>query len=62
MGLSWCLTCGFVSIVPYFYAIYFAVLLVHRSGRDDHFCGVKYGEDWERYKKKVPCKFIPGVF
>lgn len=24
---SWCLPCGFGSIVPYFYVIYFAVLL-----------------------------------
>ena len=27
LGLSWCLPCGFDHIVPYFYAIYFAVLL-----------------------------------
>ena len=29
-GLSWSLCAGFGSVVPYFYPIYFAVLLVHR--------------------------------
>mmetsp|Transcript_50972 Transcript_50972/g.59563 ORF Transcript_50972/g.59563 Transcript_50972/m.59563 type:complete len:162 (+) Transcript_50972:3-488(+) len=61
MGLSWCLVCGLDSIVPYFYAIYFAILLIHRSVRDDHMCQTKYGSDWEEYKKIVPYRFIPGV-
>ena len=61
MGLSWCLLCGFGSIVPYFYAIYFAILLVHRSIRDDHMCREKYGEDWEKYRSIVPYRFIPGI-
>lgn len=61
MGLSWCLLCGFDSIVPYYYAIYFAILLWHRSIRDDHLCQQKYGDDWDTYKKLVPCRFIPGI-
>jgi len=61
MGLSWCLTCGFDSIVPYYYAIYFAILLIHRSVRDDFMCQEKYGDDWEEYKKIVPYRFIPGI-
>jgi Delta14-sterol reductase len=61
IGLSWCLVCGFGSIVPYFYAIYFAILLIHRSARDDHMCQVKYGDDWKTYKAIVPYRFIPGV-
>lgn len=61
MALSWCLVCGFGSIVPYFYAIYFCILLIHRSERDDHMCHLKYGEDWIKYKKIVPYRFIPGV-
>jgi hypothetical protein len=36
MGVSWCLPCGFGSPIPYFYAVYFAVLLIHRQIRDDH--------------------------
>lgn len=61
MGLSWCMLCGFESIVPYYYAIYFAILLVHRSIRDDHMCQEKYGQDWQTYKSIVPYRFIPGV-
>ncbi|KAL9191125.1 hypothetical protein ACHAXT_000831 [Thalassiosira profunda] len=61
MGLSWCMLCGFDSIVPYYYAIYFAILLVHRSIRDDHMCAQKYGADWDKYKEIVPYRFIPGL-
>jgi Delta14-sterol reductase len=61
MGLSWCLVCGFGSIVPYYYAIYFLILLVHRSIRDDHMCHKKYGDDWIAYKKLVPYRFVPAV-
>jgi Delta14-sterol reductase len=61
MGVTWCLLCGFDSIVPYYYSIYFAILLIHRSIRDDHVCAMKYGEDWERYKTMVPYRFIPYV-
>eukprot|EP00666_Eupelagonemidae_sp_cell4sb_P002261 gene2261-22009_t len=28
---------------PRFYPIYFAILLIHRAFRDDHFCRTKYG-------------------
>jgi len=61
MGLSWCLYTGVDSIVPYFYAIYFAILLIHRAFRDDEQCTGKYGKDWPKYKAKVPYVFIPGV-
>ncbi|CAM9900766.1 unnamed protein product [Discosporangium mesarthrocarpum] len=61
MGLSWCLVTGFSSPVPYFYSIYFGVLLVHRALRDDRACAAKYGADWAMYKKKVPSLFIPGI-
>lgn len=61
MGLSWCLLCGFGSPIPYFYCTYFLVLLIHRALRDDHACAEKYGADWPRYKKQVPCMFVPGV-
>lgn len=61
IGLTWCLLCGFDSIVPYYYAVYFFILLIHRSIRDDHMCQNKYGEDWQRYKELVPYRFIPGL-
>lgn len=61
MGLSWCLFTGFNSIVPYFYAIYFCILLVHRAFRDNDQCAAKYGSDWPKYKAKVPYVFVPGL-
>jgi delta14-sterol reductase len=61
MAVTWCAVCGVDSIVPYFYAIYFMILLIHRSMRDDHLCADKYGDDWTEYKKLVPYRFIPGI-
>jgi delta14-sterol reductase len=61
MGLSYSLLCGFNSIVPYYYSIYFLILLVHRSIRDDELCSIKYGNDWIEYKRQVPYRFIPGI-
>lgn len=62
MALAWCATTGTASPIPYFYATYFAILLVHRALRDDHACAAKYGADWPKYKKAVPCLFFPGLF
>lgn len=45
-----------------FYIIYFAVLLIHRDGRDDEKCARKYGEDWQKYKKIVRWRIVPGVY
>lgn len=61
MTLSWCLLCGFDSPIPYFQAVYFLVLLVHRAMRDDKLCQEKYGNDWTEYKRRVPYLFIPYV-
>lgn len=60
--LSWCLLCGFRSPIPYFQALYFAILLYHRAMRDDEMCHDKYGADWLEYKRQVPYLFIPYVF
>lgn len=43
MALAWCLPAGFSSPIPYFYVIYFTVLLIHRDRRDDHKCRAKVG-------------------
>lgn len=60
MGLAYCLPCGFGSPIPYFYAIYFTVLLVHRERRDDEKCHKKYGKDWEKYCEIVKSRILPG--
>ena len=62
MGLAWCLACGFGSLVPYFYVLYFAPLLLDRERRDNAMCQRKYGKDWDRYCEKVPYRIIPFVF
>ena len=61
MGVTYSLLCGFDSLVPYYYAVYFAVLLIHRSIRDDVSCQEKYGSDWDEYKRQVPYRFIPSI-
>eukprot|EP01036_Dinobryon_divergens_P028095 gene28095-36986_t len=58
---SWCLLCGFKSPIPYFQAVYFLILLIHRAIRDDEMCHEKYGDDWLEYKKRVPYMFVPYV-
>ncbi|MEX1365225.1 MAG: DUF1295 domain-containing protein, partial [Nannocystaceae bacterium] len=34
MAFAWCLACGFGSLVPYFYVLYFVPLLLDRERRD----------------------------
>ncbi|ORY59130.1 delta(14)-sterol reductase like protein [Pseudomassariella vexata] len=53
---------GWGMAFTYFYILYFAVLLVHRDGRDDEKCQRKYGADWEKYKKIVKYRIIPGIY
>lgn len=55
-------TLGFSSPLPYFYPIYFAVLLIHRELRDEEKCHKKYGKDWDRYCEKVRWRIIPYVY
>lgn len=62
MALAWSLPCLFGSLLPYFYPIYFAVLLVHRERRDNRHCSKKYGEDWKRYTEKVKWRIVPGLY
>ncbi|RKP34806.1 C-14 sterol reductase [Dimargaris cristalligena] len=61
-GLSWCLTTGFGSPIPYFYIIYFGILLIHRERRDDHKCRLKYKQDWDRYCSIVKYRIVPGIY
>jgi protein-S-isoprenylcysteine O-methyltransferase Ste14 len=62
MGLAWSLNCGFGRLLPYFYPIYFAILLIHREWRDSRHCAAKYGNDWTRYTRKVRWRIIPGLY
>lgn len=62
MAISWSIPCLFATPIPYFYPIYFALLLIHRERRDHLLCAEKYGEDWERYCKRVKWRIIPGIY
>jgi delta14-sterol reductase len=62
MGLAWCLTCGFHNLLPYFYIIYFTILLVHRERRDHEMCASKYGSDWDAYCERVRYRILPSVY
>ena len=62
MALSWCLACGFGSVVPYFYILYFAPLLLDRERRDHKLCKEKYGADWDAYCKLVPYRIVPWIY
>jgi protein-S-isoprenylcysteine O-methyltransferase Ste14 len=62
MGLAWCLPTGFAHPLPYFYVVYFTILLVHRERRDHAMCAARYGDDWTRYCEKVPWRIVPGVY
>ena len=62
MALAWSLPCLFGSLLPYFYPIYFTILLVHRERRDYHRCSRKYGGDWEEYCRRVRWRILPGIY
>lgn len=62
--LSWamCALCGTSNIVVWFYAAFMAVLLVHRCIRDERRGSAKYGVFWDEYCKRVPWRFVPGIW
>jgi protein-S-isoprenylcysteine O-methyltransferase Ste14 len=62
MGLAWCLPAGFEHPLPYFYIVYFVILLAHRERRDHSVCLQKYGTDWEAYCRKVRWRIVPGLY
>uniref|UniRef100_A0AAY4CL65 Delta(14)-sterol reductase TM7SF2 n=1 Tax=Denticeps clupeoides TaxID=299321 RepID=A0AAY4CL65_9TELE len=62
MALAWSLPCGVSHLLPYFYLIYFTVLLVHREDRDARQCRAKYGLAWDTYCRRVPYRIIPYVY
>uniref|UniRef100_UPI00358F34FA delta(14)-sterol reductase LBR-like n=1 Tax=Myxine glutinosa TaxID=7769 RepID=UPI00358F34FA len=62
MALSWSLPCGFTHVLPYFYVVYFGMLLVHRAARDELQCQRKYGAAWQVYCRRVPYRIIPFLY
>ncbi|SCV73442.1 BQ2448_7368 [Microbotryum intermedium] len=62
MSWAWSLPTGFSTPVPYYYVIFFAILLIHRGMRDDETCAHKYKKDWETYKRIVRWRIIPYIY
>uniref|UniRef100_A0A8D0GY40 Delta(14)-sterol reductase TM7SF2 n=1 Tax=Sphenodon punctatus TaxID=8508 RepID=A0A8D0GY40_SPHPU len=62
MALAWSLPCGLTHALPYFYVIYFTLLLIHREARDEHQCLRKYGLAWQEYCRRVPYRLFPYLY
>ena len=50
------------TIGPWLYPLYYVVLLLPRERDDDRRCAAKYGPLWERYRKQVPWRIVPGIY
>ncbi|KAF2192514.1 hypothetical protein K469DRAFT_620867 [Zopfia rhizophila CBS 207.26] len=61
-ALSWGLVTGFKSPFPWFYAVFFTPMIIHRTIRDAERCHERYGEAWEEYTRRVPYLFVPYIF
>ncbi|QIW98583.1 hypothetical protein AMS68_004101 [Peltaster fructicola] len=61
-ALTWGFITGFNSPFPWFYPVFFALMIVHRAYRDIQRCKEKYGPAWVEYERRVPYLFIPYVF
>ena len=62
MAVGWSLPCLFGSLLPYFYPLYFTILLIHRERRDFGRCRSKYGKQWEQYCQRVRWRILPGIY
>lgn len=62
LSYSMCATCGFQNLLPWTYAIFMTILLVHRCWRDEERCSKKYGKYWDVYCAKVKWAMIPGIY
>lgn len=62
MAVAYGLPSGFNSVMPWLYAIYLTILLVHRERRDEARCSKKYNAVWEEYCKAVPSRIVPFIY
>ena len=59
--LSFALTTGLASWLPFLLPAWLAGLLWHRSRRDERRCRAKYGALWERYTRQARFSMLPFV-
>jgi 7-dehydrocholesterol reductase len=62
LSYAMCATCGTENLLPWTYAIFMTVLLIHRCWRDEERCSKKYGKYWEEYCRRVRWVIIPGIY
>ncbi|KOS22920.1 7-dehydrocholesterol reductase [Escovopsis weberi] len=62
LSYAMCALAGSSGALVWFYAVWMTVLLVHRCKRDERRCRDKYGATWDEYCRRVPYRFIPGVW
>lgn len=60
--LALTLTTGGESFVPYLLPLWMLVLLVHRAGRDDRRCRMKYGVQWSAYCAHTRYRMFPYLY
>jgi len=58
-SICWGLVTGFGSPFPWFYPVFFALMITHRANRDLARCRERYGKSWVEYEKQCPYLFIP---
>lgn len=58
-ALNWGFITGFRSPFPWFYPVFFTIMIIHRATRDIQRCRKQYGEAWAEYERQVPYLFIP---
>ncbi|KAH8803612.1 c-24(28) sterol reductase [Xylogone sp. PMI_703] len=61
-AICWGLITGFKSPFPWFYPVFFCIMIVHRTRRDVMKCRRRYGDAWKQYEKEVPYLYIPYIF
>jgi len=62
LSYAMCATCGLNHLLPWTYAIFMTMILVHRCYRDEKRCSAKYGDQWKTYCKVVPWRMVPGIW
>ncbi|XP_021288145.1 delta(14)-sterol reductase-like [Herrania umbratica] len=62
LSLSFSLTCGISSPIPYIYPICLVFFFVSRERRDEARCAEKYKEIWAEYFKVVPWRIKPYLY
>jgi len=61
-AVLWTLPAGFEHPLPWLYVLFLTGLLIHRTYRQDAACARKYGNAWERYRRQVRWRMVPGIF